>query len=364
MFGRKTEELTRQVEQLQKELDDQKRENEALQSELDTYRANEEAQRLSQEENKLKTALAIKLLGGCKVNISELQSGIEGNLEQAEEITELNKACSVNINTLNSTMDALVDSLHQVGETASESRNNADDLQGSVHQISEVINLIKDISDQTNLLALNAAIEAARAGEHGRGFAVVADEVRKLAERTQKATSEVEVNISALKQNANSMLEQSENLEEIASKSGAHIETFRNGYDALVESSMVIKSDSEQIAMEIFASLAKLDHILFKVEGYKGVFDHTHEELTTHTNCRLGRWYTSTGKEYFGHTEAYRQLERPHKVVHDGVNDALECVRTGTCLNDISVVLDNFERSEQASQEVFDLINRMLRETR
>lgn len=91
-----------------------------------------------------------------------------------------------------------VEGMHAINDAVTASASSVKELGQLGEQIGEVIEVINDIADQTNLLALNAAIEAARAGEHGRGFAVVADEVRKLADRTTKATEEVGQSISAI----------------------------------------------------------------------------------------------------------------------------------------------------------------------
>ncbi|MCL0036942.1 methyl-accepting chemotaxis protein [Thermodesulfovibrionales bacterium] len=93
-----------------------------------------------------------------------------------------------------------VSKAQEIAETISESLKLMSSLEGRSKQIGEVIGVIKDIADQTNLLALNAAIEAARAGEQGRGFAVVADEVKKLAERTKKATEETSKMITSMQE--------------------------------------------------------------------------------------------------------------------------------------------------------------------
>ena len=131
---------------------------------------------------------------------NDLQVVLTTAIDDAKETEEELDGAENTLNSANTLIVALADEIGIRSHAETELSDRLSSLSNDAQQVKGVLEVIGDIADQTNLLALNAAIEAARAGEHGRGFAVVADEVRKLAERTQKSLSEINATISVIVQ--------------------------------------------------------------------------------------------------------------------------------------------------------------------
>lgn len=140
--------------------------------------------------------------------MTEMNSTVTEVARSAGQASEQSEATRKNAEDGAKLVNRVVASINEVNAVAARLQVNMEELEGRAESIGEVMNVISDIADQTNLLALNAAIEAARAGEAGRGFAVVADEVRKLAEKTMQATHEVGESITAIQQSAKTNLDE------------------------------------------------------------------------------------------------------------------------------------------------------------
>ena len=336
---------------------DFKRTGEMIETSISAMKEQEQARQLADLSHSF-SELSSESQRGFNLTLEKLSRSIE----QSGEIHSHAKNTATSSNENIDIVSHIHEDISNLLELITHSNGRLEALQKRVEEISDISSLIHSIAEQTNLLALNAAIEAARAGEHGRGFAVVADEVRKLAEKTQKATSDITETVNHLQKEMTDIKKSSDETAVIGSRSDDAVTTFKDvilQFATGANQTSILSEGIEDILNVIYV---KIEHMIYISSGYNAILHESDVHIPSHSECSFNAWHMGVGSERFGNTAGFKQLEPLHKQIHDSLLASIELRREENYLKHKEKLIGYYIEVEKTNRLFVNALDDMFRE--
>jgi methyl-accepting chemotaxis protein len=350
--------------------------------------------------------------------MTEMSATVHDVAQNTSQTAEAAREADVQANAGRDVVDSVTGSIDTLAAEVGRAVETVRSVEQDSERIGSVLDVIRGIADQTNLLALNAAIEAARAGEQGRGFAVVADEVRTLAKRTQDSTQEIQEMIESLQSGVRQTVQvmetsQAQAGESVEQASRAHgaLEEITRAVDTITQMSSQIATAAEEqsaVAEDINRNIVEITHLadetsrdssesytasgkmsqeIDQLIGLLGQFQTGNVHATQlqramaahlgwktkirgfldgkgtldervafdHKACGFGKWFNEVGLVQFADMPELKQIEKPHQELHELIRRIHELKQRG----DMQVAEREYERVGPLSKEIVALMRKL-----